>query len=670
MTRVLQVGTSYVTGPGGGAFILEEPTLSLALISGDLYEGTVATFRASLSKPWVDDITFTYATSNGTGSAGTDYTSSSGTGTILQGDEFVDLPVQTTLRAGAQASRTFTLTLSAASDAVGTPLVITTPAVTVTILDTAETPDLPTLTVAALATVDEGNTLTFRVTASAPFAENITFAYETSNGTAAAGTDYTATSGTGTITAESLSTDLMVSTTLRSGYQGPRTVLMTISNAETTSEEAISVTGGGVASGTIADTEAPEGTHGYWEALELDAAFVPSMSFSLRDQAQINSVSQNSPNTFATYAPGADTYDSPKDAMKVVINAFQLEAQATSMVFDPMDSSQLTIQASDLSGDVTKASTAFNGGGRQVKIDDEIVLTRDNAPFDRATGIIQLKERGAYGTTPASHASGARLRLANSNLSNQVRPTLNTEDGYTYLFTWDFCHSKNWMRSQIQTYKTFQFSSDNSIWLEPQHVFPLTTVPLADGFDPDVHVGYVRGLRSYNRTTGAASYGDNDLTLKNGFATGVTGVNPLTPFASGSSTAPFPFFQHPDRWTRMWVRIRQQADDYDILDVWVADEEQGPTQMYSGVKIDVRGNWNASLPGYENPRRINKWYCEFNTSNAYIPEGLTQDFPALGLVGFRELITYVKNFATLRWTNAEAPSDVSAYLLRPDPEGA
>jgi hypothetical protein len=89
---------------------------------------------------------------------------------------------------------------------------------------------LPAISVPTTTQQTEG--LTHSITVSLNFVHNhdVTFSYTTVNGAAIAGTDYTAVSGTGTITAGQLSTSINVLTADRSGVQGNRGFSFTISN--------------------------------------------------------------------------------------------------------------------------------------------------------------------------------------------------------------------------------------------------------------------------------------------------------------------------------------------------------------------------------------------------------------------------------------------------------
>lgn len=637
MTRYLQVAGSYVVGPAGGGFAIPAPTVALSLVSGDLYEGNVATFRATLSKPWIVDVDVTYATSNGTASAGTDYTAASGTTTIAAGDRFVEIPVTTTLRSGVQSSRTFTLTISAAVDADEEALTITADDVTVTILDTGVSPDAPTLSVAAVAPANEGDPLTFRVTASYPFEEDITFTYVTSNGTATSGVDYTSASGTGTITAETLTDDIVVTTSLRSGYQGPRAFTLTISAAETASSVAVTITQP-TATGTIAETEALTGANGYFET--LIARPDHTLSESLRDQSRLTALRKGNatPNDEVAYNPGADTDPHAQDAAKATIKAFSYTGRT---LIEAIDSTQTTLRAAD--------SNAFqNDGALQVGSEIMRIVRPGGYNPENNNNVITI-ERGYNGTTPAAHAAGTPVGMYSNSLSisSQIVIPLGTADGNSYLFTWDMYYTDSYLRRPeepetywLKNYKAFQFTARNkngTIWQEPATRFKSSGNPPspAAGFDNTIHVAEA-DWRSYQTTLnpgGDGTYNPADPLINH---PSVTNHYPLRPQKNT-------FIIHPNRWVRWWMHIVQNADDFDVMNVWIADEVQAPVHLFEDAYN------NVYRPGV--PHSIGHFWIELNTS----------DFN-LFRTDLRDFVSYHRNFVML--TNP--PSDWSALRVQPE----
>ncbi len=169
------------------------PSLSINNVSvaeGD--SGTVAaTFTVTLSAASTQTVTVNYATANNSAAAPGDYAAASGTLTFAPGvtTQTVTVPVNgDTL---SEANETFFVNLSSPTNAT-----LAQPQGTGTILDNDP---LPSLTISD-ASVNEGNSgtvaATFTVTLSAASGQAVTVNYATANGTATAGSDYTAASGT------------------------------------------------------------------------------------------------------------------------------------------------------------------------------------------------------------------------------------------------------------------------------------------------------------------------------------------------------------------------------------------------------------------------------------------------------------------------------------------
>ncbi len=186
------------------------PTLSVADVT--IVEGNSgsknAVFTVLLSASSTTAVTVGYATSNGTATSGSDYTAASGTLTFAPGEtsKTVNVPIigDTTV----ESDETFNLVLSSP---VGATLSRATAIGKITNDDTA--PGLPTLSVADV-TISEGNSgtknATLTVILSAASTGSVSVAYATADGTATAGSDYVATSGTLTFTAGQTSKTITV----------------------------------------------------------------------------------------------------------------------------------------------------------------------------------------------------------------------------------------------------------------------------------------------------------------------------------------------------------------------------------------------------------------------------------------------------------------------------
>jgi hypothetical protein len=177
----------------GGASL---PTLSIndvTVTEGNAGTATAA-FTVTLSAAAAGTVTVANATANGSASAGSDYTATSGTLTFAAGETTKTVSVTIAGDTTVEPNETFVVNLSAPS---GATLADATGQGTITNDDVAP-PVVPTLSIADVA-VTEGNaatTATFTVTLSAAASGAVTANYATADGTATAGSDYTATNGT------------------------------------------------------------------------------------------------------------------------------------------------------------------------------------------------------------------------------------------------------------------------------------------------------------------------------------------------------------------------------------------------------------------------------------------------------------------------------------------
>ena len=323
-------------------------------------------------------------------------------------------------------------------------------------------------------------------------------------------------------------------------------------------------------------------------------------SYSLRDPAQLGN------RQYATYDPASDTNRQKQDAAKFVIPAFY----ATTYLTEPVSPTATVLTLEE----AYKPSFPRN---RVIGIGKEIMTV--TAWLTNTTVSVA---RGAHGTTPEAHAAGAPLLHATNSLRSQVRLPLLTEDGHDYFFVWDAYWTDSYMGARFN-HKAFQFSSGgkdgDSIWLEPQtsYAFPRC--------NPSVYVAGL-GMRSYNKLNG-----DPNWSLTDG--------NHLGPAGMGTRAD---FCVLPNTWVRFFVRIQQRVNDYDLVDVWVADETQDAVQILANAQVSVRRTGAT-------PNSIGKFWVELNSSN-----------DAFLRTDRRDLVTYVRNFVALRDVR-----DPRALLLRP-----
>lgn len=181
---------AFIARIGGAAGALQFPaaTVQIAETGGNL---VVNVNRVGGNK---GAVAVQFATANGTALAGTDYTASSGTLNWADGDaatKSFNVPIIDDLLEG-QGNQTFTISLTGPTNgaALGTPNTLT-----VTITEVAETSSVQ-FSAATYQVLETAGTIAIAVTRTGGTTGPVTVNYATSNGTAIAGTHYTATSGT------------------------------------------------------------------------------------------------------------------------------------------------------------------------------------------------------------------------------------------------------------------------------------------------------------------------------------------------------------------------------------------------------------------------------------------------------------------------------------------
>jgi urease beta subunit len=186
-----------ISSPTGTAFIQDDDTVPTAFISGEDKSENEAShavvFTIDLITPFKTAVTIDYATLNGSATAGTDYTATSGTLTFAPGETTKTVSVTVLNDTVAEADKSFQLVLSNPTNAS-----LAVDRATGNILDDDT---IPTVSVTApVSAVPEGDTggteqIPFEITLSHPYNVAVTIPYSTSDGTATAGQDYTAASG-------------------------------------------------------------------------------------------------------------------------------------------------------------------------------------------------------------------------------------------------------------------------------------------------------------------------------------------------------------------------------------------------------------------------------------------------------------------------------------------
>jgi chitinase len=183
----------------GAASILDDDAVRIAISDATMAEGksgrTTMSFTVSLSKAATTGVTVDFATADGSATAGLDYTARLGKLTFAAGETQKTVAVSVLSDSLVEGEETILLRLANAANAIiadgeGHGVIVDTPPPRITISD---------------ATVVEGNSsrvsLQYTVSLSEAATSRVTVGFSTADGTATAGVDYTARTGTVTFAA-------------------------------------------------------------------------------------------------------------------------------------------------------------------------------------------------------------------------------------------------------------------------------------------------------------------------------------------------------------------------------------------------------------------------------------------------------------------------------------
>jgi hypothetical protein len=184
-----------------------------------------AIITVNLSNPSAQTITVNYATSNGSATSGSDYTASSGTLTFTPGDISETFNVTITDDSIYEGSETVNIALSSPSNATrGSP------STAVLTINDNETQPTVAFSSATYPVGENAGPATITVDLSGASSQTITVNYATSNGSATAGSDYTAASGTLTFNPGDISKTFNVTITDDSIFEGSETVNLALTS--------------------------------------------------------------------------------------------------------------------------------------------------------------------------------------------------------------------------------------------------------------------------------------------------------------------------------------------------------------------------------------------------------------------------------------------------------
>lgn len=179
---------------------LVSPTASIPTglqLSAAAYSSFESNQNASITVTRTGDVsaatTVVYATADGTATAGSDYTAVSGTLTFASGETSKTIVVPLVNDNVYEGNKTFTLTLSNPS---GGTLLMTPATATVTIVDDESRPNINNNSISVMEPRAGTALAAFTVRLTNASTQTVTVDYSTTNGTALAGSDYVAASGT------------------------------------------------------------------------------------------------------------------------------------------------------------------------------------------------------------------------------------------------------------------------------------------------------------------------------------------------------------------------------------------------------------------------------------------------------------------------------------------
>ncbi|MCT2399614.1 Calx-beta domain-containing protein [Novosphingobium mangrovi (ex Huang et al. 2023)] len=227
--------TVTISSPSGGATLgtatgtgtISDNDSSLVIGNASVTEGGTLSFTVTRSGDITRSVSASYATANGSAVAGSDYTAKSGTVSFAVNQTSATISIATVNDLAVESTETMSVTLSNPS----TYATITTATGTGSIND--DDIAFANLAIGNAAAVTEGGTLAFTVTRSGNTTSAVSVGYATANGTATAGSDYTAKSGTLNFAANQTSATINVATIDDTSVESAETMSVSLSNPST-----------------------------------------------------------------------------------------------------------------------------------------------------------------------------------------------------------------------------------------------------------------------------------------------------------------------------------------------------------------------------------------------------------------------------------------------------
>jgi hypothetical protein len=216
---IASTSTDCSTGGAGVSFSIAS--------NGAVTEGGNSIFTITRTGTASASLLVNYATANGTAVQPGDYTATSGTLTFTTAQTSQTVSVPTIDDTLSEPAETFSMSVSAPSGGAA----IGTGTATATINDNDTNPCAGISYAVSNPSVTEGGNLVFTVTKTGSTSSSCSVSYVTANGTATAGSDYTATSGTLTFASTQTSLTVSVPTINDTAVESAETVLLNLSNA-------------------------------------------------------------------------------------------------------------------------------------------------------------------------------------------------------------------------------------------------------------------------------------------------------------------------------------------------------------------------------------------------------------------------------------------------------
>ena len=300
------------------------PKVSLSSSSKTVDEGTsTVSLTVSLSADSGKTVTVDYATADGAADAGSDYTAKSGTLTFDPGDRSETITVSILNDPKDEYYETFTVSLSSPSDAT----LGSVDEATVTITDNDPA---PVVSLSASKTVrEDAGTVSLTVSLNRMSSKGVTVDYATAGGTADAGSDYTAKSGTLTFGETETSKTISVSILDDSVSEDKETITLSLS-----SPSDATLGSADEATVTIVDNEpslsvsfssatytAEEGGSAATVTVELSEAPGQTITIPLESAAQGGATAQGDTGADHSGIPSSVTFGATDDSKSFMVRA-------------------------------------------------------------------------------------------------------------------------------------------------------------------------------------------------------------------------------------------------------------------------------------------------------------------------------------------------------------